>query len=1582
MIAQSVGQTLVGTGGNDVLTGGSGNDVLWGDGLPVTVTEPFTLRVKASADLYQGAPRMRVWADNVLLGDVTVTALHKDGVWQDYEFSKAGLSSAAKIRIEYVNDVFGGAPSKDRNLWIDGIEVNGVSLAPEQSTYDLGWKKQAGQSGMMWGGSLNFDVSKYPAATHPAWAPGSGADTLIGGAGDDLLHGGTGANTLDGGAGIDTAGYLGRRADHTVTAQADGSVIVTGAGATDHLTNIEKLKFADGTVDLKDLVPVASSDRAGTKEGSAVVVDALANDTVPAGGTFHLTGVAQPANGMVTINADGTLTYIPKDYWSGEDSFTYSLSDGEHGTTTGTVSVEVSAVADKPLLSVDGTLRAVVKTTETTIVPIDIAANLVDLDGSENLTVMVSAVPQGVTFTAGHLDDAGNWILQPPDLAGLRMILPAGLANSFSLNVAARSVETSNQSAATTSKKVEVQLAKAVSDDIVVRVSGDNYKGAATFGLYLDGQKIGQSVAVQASHKLGQWQDVVFKLASGVDPAKVELRYENDLGDSGGDRNLYIQYMDVRGTRYLPGDGKYERNGKTTITGQEGLLWGGKLTFVTGAEAPAPSPGAEAGTGGGTGNGGGTETGSGSGLITVKASGDTAGGVPPKFDLYVNGLKVGSSTSVTASHATGDWQTFSFTPPTGTTAGTKIELRYTNDSSASGDRNLFVDYIEVNGTRLEAEDATYVRSSLSTITGTQSMNWAGSLVFNGPAVTILPAVVEVKPTGALIKAPDLADATKSGGIVSLQLQNESATKAQAAGEITFGHVFKEGDVGPGKYLVAVINGREVPVQLDVKATHQDGSVRHALLTIAEPALAAGAKVDVMLKLASAPPAGAAIKAADILAHGYDVDINLTMRNADGTVSKISVDAAAELSKAIAAGTLTTWISGPLASEFRVVKAINDHLNVTLDIRAFKDGTVRTDVIMGVESSYKAGVPTFHNYDVQVLDHGKVAYSMAGIAHYRNTTWHKEIWSGGAPGTHVVYDVDYLEKTGAVPAIDSSMGVLASSVGLPTGADTDPMGNAMIYKKMSDVGGRADIGIMPTWNARYLASQDAKAMDTMLANADASGSIPWHYRDEATGEYLRIDQHPKLWMDGRTNWPQFGSDGLTNGFAAGYSVGWEMDTSHQPALNYLPYLVTGSQYYLDGLTAQTAYSLAAFAPHYRGYEEGFLDFDQVRGRAWTWRNLSDAAYITPDDSDMKTYFEHYLESNMEGLVQRYIVEGKADKYGELEGFLPDAGYDGELRVWQLDFVAIALSGAAERGSDAARQMLEWMDPFLSGRFINADKGFDPRFGAAYTLNIHGKSGGADYTTWAEMFKSSFGSSPTAPEEGILGSPGSPYGYANNARAAVASIFTATQSPDAMEAYGFLTKSIVHAKGAAAWFYDPTWNIAPKLSDGSLLELADIKITSSSGRQTITGTDKNELIHGSLGDDTITGGKGIDFLFGAEGNDTLSGGPGDDFLYGGDGNDRLIGGLGNDYLKGNAGKDTFVFGADAGGRDTIADFQYGQDHLEIKANLNNNGLKTAAQVISTATANEDGDAVLHLGGGIEILLVGVQPSHLHADMVIMN
>jgi Ca2+-binding RTX toxin-like protein len=115
MTAQSVNQTLVGTGGNDILTGGSADDAIWGDGSSVMVTEPFNLRIKASADPWQGAPRMKIWADKILLGEVDVTAVHASGAWQDFTFTRVGLSSAAKIRIEYIKAQF--ALGRHGYLW-------------------------------------------------------------------------------------------------------------------------------------------------------------------------------------------------------------------------------------------------------------------------------------------------------------------------------------------------------------------------------------------------------------------------------------------------------------------------------------------------------------------------------------------------------------------------------------------------------------------------------------------------------------------------------------------------------------------------------------------------------------------------------------------------------------------------------------------------------------------------------------------------------------------------------------------------------------------------------------------------------------------------------------------------------------------------------------------------------------------------------------------------------------------------------------------------------------------------------------------------------------------------------------------------------------------------------------------------------------------------------------------------------------------------------------------------------------------------------------------------------------------------
>ncbi|HKY87369.1 MAG TPA: hypothetical protein VJL90_11460 [Pseudorhodoplanes sp.] len=111
------------------------------------------------------------------------------------------------------------------------------------------------------------------------------------------------------------------------------------------------------------------------------------------------------------------------------------------------------------------------------------------------------------------------------------------------------------------------------------------------------------------------------------------------------------------------------------------------------------------------------------------------------------------------------------------------------------------------------------------------------------------------------------------------------------------------------------------------------------------------------------------------------------------------------------------------------------------------------------------------------------------------------------------------------------------------------------------------------------------------------------------------------------------------------------------------------------------------------------------------------------------------------------------------------------------------------------------------------------------------------------------------------------------------------------------------------------------------------------------------------DTISGRNGNDYIEGFGGNDTLAGNAGNDALAGGLGNDRLIGGAGNDVLTGGAGLDTFVF-MPGFGRDSIADFQAGQDILEIDdaifatvadlmAQTANDGL---GNVIITASVND--------------------------------
>jgi len=72
--------------------------------------------------------------------------------------------------------------------------------------------------------------------------------------------------------------------------------------------------------------PVAVNDSYTTAEDTTLNVAApgvLANDTDVDGGTLSAVLVSQPTHGSLTLNSNGSFTYVPAANYNGTDSFTY-----------------------------------------------------------------------------------------------------------------------------------------------------------------------------------------------------------------------------------------------------------------------------------------------------------------------------------------------------------------------------------------------------------------------------------------------------------------------------------------------------------------------------------------------------------------------------------------------------------------------------------------------------------------------------------------------------------------------------------------------------------------------------------------------------------------------------------------------------------------------------------------------------------------------------------------------------------------------------------------------------------------------------------------------------------------------------------------------------------------------------------------------------------------------------------------------------------------------------------------------------------------------------------------------------------
>ena len=637
-----------------------------------------------------------------------------------------------------------------------------------------------------------------------------------------------------------------------------------------------------------------------------------------------------------------------------------------------------------------------------------------------------------------------------------------------------------------------------------------------------------------------------------------------------------------------------------------------------------------------------------------------------------------------------------------------------------------------------------------------------------------------------VVAPAVLQPQLSTDVVGFNLENNQASTLGQQ-YITFQETFLPGDVTTGTDLVAIVNGQKIPVQMDVKTFNDDGSVRSALLTFQQPSIAADSSLSFMLSTTGTDFTTGALSLANLNGSNYDLKISIALQGG----STVVLDAATLLQQALNAGTVSYWQSGPLATQGRVDIPIAGSLHVTLDITRYADGSTSTDVQFNNDYAMQS-VGGTAVYNVTIQQNGSTVLQQNNITEYQYQTWHTVVSSTGTAQANVVQDIDYLQHTGAIPNLDLAAGVDSSSLSAEIITGNQILGPGSVTQNMPMTGGRADIGLMPSWDAIWLITQDAQAAKYALAQADAAGSVPWHYFDPKTGTYLSLGDYPTLWADPR------GTPTLTQQPSG--SSGWTPEAAHQPDLSYVAYLLTGDRYYLDQLNAQATFAefTAWNVPRENGLGLVANGSDQVRQQAWSLRVIDEAAWANPTGSAEQTYFTKLAANNWSWLVSQIPVWTQQE--GQAYGYVPGTYGDGSgstMAPWQQDYFASVAIEAAQMGNADALTFLKWEANFLVGQFLNSSNGFNPHDGAAYNL-IVGNGNGTTYQTWAQIEQATVAAGDSN------GSGWADGNFAELAAQTLAGIITLTGSSAAKQAYDWLMSS-----GAPQInpFVDPQFDVVP-------------------------------------------------------------------------------------------------------------------------------------------------------------------------------
>ena len=532
-----------------------------------------------------------------------------------------------------------------------------------------------------------------------------------------------------------------------------------------------------------------------------------------------------------------------------------------------------------------------------------------------------------------------------------------------------------------------------------------------------------------------------------------------------------------------------------------------------------------------------------------------------------------------------------------------------------------------------------------------------------------------------------------------------------AGWATFGEALPQG-VATGGLQVGAL-----PTQTDVKNRWPDGSIKFAIVSAlasaagdypVTPSAAAGGSFTPIVPTAS---------------------VTLTI---DGTpyVAMLPGHSGADV-----------WLDGGEVREWRSVAApvagVAPHpfLRVIFDTRVYRDGKARVSVT--VENVLNQTGATTTTYDVEVRVNGQVLFTRAGVEHYYLTRWRK-VFDLHAPAATVTPDLAPFNLSKAIPPINA---VVALDTRVDTvGASFEILQSGGVDPIMGAHGGRAELGPLPDWTARFLATKNAAQGAFVLANGDLAGSWPIHVRepDQAvlsglgTEHLLSIVEEPDAWLfSGGSGikgaplpMPEYGS-----GVPGPGQSPLGPSNAHVPDLAYVPYLLTGDRYYAEEMAFWANHGMLATNGHGAA---GLLAGNEVRGFGWVLRNLAEAAAYYPDASPVKAYLTEKVINNLAWLDNyAKALKTPANPLGIVYAWTKYDRPEGPeyFAHWENNYLAYGIDRAVKLGFAADNAYRNAADD-LQLRFFTSDPEYPRSEGAPYAIP-YGTARDGSVTFFARM-----------------------------------------------------------------------------------------------------------------------------------------------------------------------------------------------------------------------------------------------------------